>query len=130
MRRTVLVVDDEPMVTATIRRMLEPEGWDVLAAGDGIGALDLLATLTVPPHLVITDMRMPGMGGMELARRLHAQNPGLPILCISGYPDEPMPEFCDALAKPFNSEDLIAKANTLVRRQAMPVEDVERQRLE
>ncbi|MBA3659790.1 MAG: response regulator [Gemmatimonadales bacterium] len=84
---TVLVVDDEPAVRAIAARSLEHAGFHVLQAPDGTDALELV-NRHGPPHLVLTDLMMPGIGGAELARRLRERWPALPILFMSGYSAE------------------------------------------
>jgi PAS domain S-box-containing protein len=84
---TVLVVDDEPAVRAIAARSLEHGGFHVLQAPDGADALELV-NRHGPPHLVLTDLMMPGIGGAELARRLRERWPDLPILFMSGYSAE------------------------------------------
>jgi CheY-like chemotaxis protein len=115
-RRVALVVDDEPVIHTMLRRALEPQGWAVYDAVDGVAALQLLATFEHPLDLLITDMRMPRMGGAELATHVHKMHPNVPILCISGYQDEERPAFCHALAKPFSPDDVLAKVAALTTR--------------
>ena len=84
---TVLVVDDDPGVREVAIRSLEDSGCHVLEAVDGAGALEVLGRRG-PPDLVLTDVLMRGMGGAELAGQLRARWPVLPILFMSGYPEE------------------------------------------
>ena len=81
---TVLVVDDEVAVRTIVRRSLQRSGFQCLEASDGASALALIARHG-PPHLVLTDLVMPGIGGIELARRLRELWPEQPILFMSGY---------------------------------------------
>jgi PAS domain S-box-containing protein len=81
---TVLLVEDEPAVRAIAARSLRRGGFRVHAASDGAAALELVERHGLP-DLVLTDLMMPGMGGAELARRLHERWPALPILFMSGY---------------------------------------------
>jgi CheY-like chemotaxis protein len=81
---TVLVVDDESAVRAIASRTLERGGFRVLEAASGPDALELL-TREGPPDLVLTDLSMPGFGGVELARRLRERWPALGILFMSGF---------------------------------------------
>jgi CheY-like chemotaxis protein len=122
---TVLVVDDELAMRALTRRMLEGEGYQVREAADGMGALEALAE-GLPVDVIVTDIRMPRMDGRELASRLVARSPRIPIVFMSGYDvylgplDLPGP----VLAKPFRSEQLTALVSQLlagqVRLPAMP----------
>jgi CheY-like chemotaxis protein len=83
-RATILLVEDEVALRAIAARSLERGGFRVLQAPGGIAALELMDQQE-PPDLVLTDLRMPGMGGAELARRLRERWPALPILFMSGY---------------------------------------------
>lgn len=84
---TLLVVEDEPAVRAVVVRSLEGGGFHVLQASDGAMALQVVDR-EGRPDLVLTDLMMPGIGGTELARRLKARWPDLPILYMSGYSEE------------------------------------------
>jgi two-component system cell cycle sensor histidine kinase/response regulator CckA len=84
---TVLVVEDEPMLRATIARSLERDGFRVLQATDGADAINLVNRYG-PPHIVLTDVLMPGISGAEMARRLRERWPTLPIIFMSGYSAE------------------------------------------
>jgi two-component system, cell cycle sensor histidine kinase and response regulator CckA len=81
---TILLVEDEPAVRAVAARSLEHAGFRVLQASGGAAALELMDGQE-QPDLVLTDMMMPGIGGVELARRLRERWPALPILFMSGY---------------------------------------------
>jgi two-component system, cell cycle sensor histidine kinase and response regulator CckA len=102
---TVLVVDDEPDVRESLRRSLERYGYRVFTASQCERALDLAEELKGELDVVVTDVVMPAMSGFELGRRLAAISPNLPVVYISGYPDEaileaplPAPAF---IPKPF-----------------------------
>ncbi|NIP77954.1 MAG: response regulator, partial [Gemmatimonadetes bacterium] len=81
---TVLVVEDEPAVRKLAVRILERDGYRVLAAENGARALEVLESHAGAIDLVVTDMVMPEMGGEELAWHLSRRRPGLPILFMSG----------------------------------------------
>lgn len=83
----MLVVDDEPAVRAIIARSLEEAGFRVLQAGEGADALGLVDRYG-PPQIVLTDLTMPGISGVALARRLKERWPALPIVFMSGYSAE------------------------------------------
>ena len=85
---TVLLVEDEDAVRRLMAQVLQQNGYRVLEAADGEEALLLFGAHEPAIGLVLTDMVMPRMGGHELARRIRARRPGLPIICISGYTDE------------------------------------------
>jgi PAS domain S-box-containing protein len=116
----VLVVEDEEAVRTMIGRLLESEGYQVLAAEDGEWALELIEHRSGPVDLVITDVAMPRMNGRELAVRLKASWPSLPVLFISGYTDDEMVRrgFIEPnspfLSKPFTPEVLAAKVRLLL----------------
>jgi CheY-like chemotaxis protein len=78
----VLVIDDQPDVRAVIRRMLAAAGHEVLEAGDGAAALGILAQH--PTDALISDLYMPGMDGLELARELRKLPSRPAIIAISG----------------------------------------------
>jgi CheY-like chemotaxis protein len=84
---SILVVDDEPGIRALVQRVLEPLGYDVLSAADGVEALSIVAGHKAPIHLLITDVVMPKMGGRELATKLTGLRADLPVIFLSGYPD-------------------------------------------
>jgi two-component system, cell cycle sensor histidine kinase and response regulator CckA len=84
---TVLVVDDEPMVRDSLRRMLHRLGYHVLLASEGEEALRVATNHIDEIALVVTDVLMPGMNGLELARELHKIAPRLKVVFVSGYTD-------------------------------------------
>ena len=87
---TVLVAEDEPMVRAMAVRVLEQAGYTVLAVESGEAALRVFAEQSERIRLVLTDVAMAGVDGLELGRRLAEIRPGLPVLYMSGHPvDEP-----------------------------------------
>lgn len=75
--KRLLVVDDEPHVARVLRVSLAKDGWTVEMARDGAEALRAIAA--TPPDVMITDIQMPGMGGEELCRELHASLPHRPF---------------------------------------------------
>jgi PAS domain S-box-containing protein len=85
---TILVVEDEEAVRDVIRRVLTAQGYTVLEAAEGAGALAALARHPTPIHLVLSDVVMPNMHGRELAERLRAAHPGTRVLFMSGYDDD------------------------------------------
>lgn len=104
----ILVVDDDPLVVASTAAMLEDAGHMVVEASSGQRALDVLR-LGTQVDVVVTDHAMPGMTGLELARRIHQGWPSLPVILVSGYTDLSasveirMPR----LAKPYKQQDLL-----------------------
>jgi two-component system cell cycle sensor histidine kinase/response regulator CckA len=85
---TIFVVEDDVAVRASVRRLLERHGYHVLEAPNGQQALAALAAPVPAIDLVISDMVMPEMSGLELRQRLRAARPGLPVLLMSGYSEE------------------------------------------
>src|SRR5437762_8015452 len=102
----LLVVDDEPSIVRALRRVFESGGYLVQAAQSGKEALTVADGTTV----AVLDVMMPGMNGLELARALRAQRPGLPLLFITGAPDlVKLEEFPGAvlIAKPWRVQALL-----------------------
>jgi CheY-like chemotaxis protein len=81
----VLVVDDEPEVRFVLTEFLESRGYDVRAAESGPQALAMVEE--VEPHVVLLDVTMPEMDGMETLKRLAALRPGLPIIMVTANAD-------------------------------------------
>jgi nitrogen-specific signal transduction histidine kinase len=114
----ILVVEDDELVRRLARRVLTRHGYTVYEAPDG----DLGEVLAAEhePDLVLTDMVMPKMGGGELAQRLRARFPRLPIVYMSGYVGHVMPQpdrltdGADFLQKPFTASGLLAAVRKLL----------------
>ena len=108
----VLVVDDDAGVRYTLREILESSGLDVDVACDGVEALERLQQ--TPAQLVVTDLRMPRMDGMELLRRLVAQNPAPRVVVITAHGSERQAVEAikagahDYFRKPFDNDELLA----------------------
>jgi two-component system KDP operon response regulator KdpE len=117
--RTILVVDDEPQIRDAVARSLRARGYEVVSASDGSDALDLAATRA--PALVIMDLNMPVMDGLEATRRIRAWS-SVPILVLS-VRDEEEDKIAaldlgadDYLTKPFGTGELLARVRALLRR--------------
>ncbi|MCG8590351.1 MAG: PAS domain S-box protein [Proteobacteria bacterium] len=112
---TILVVEDESAVRRLVRRLLESAGYRVLEAQDGVQALEVARAHPQSLDLVLSDLVMPHMGGLELARRLRKLDPELRILFLSGYPrDHGSAEWRDfqdtrVLQKPFSADVLLSE---------------------
>lgn len=107
----VLLVDDEPLVRRPIARHLQRAGWRTLEADSGDHALLLASAEREPPRLVVTDVLMPGMTGLELIQKLRERYPTLRALTMSGYHNEltlPSPTRPAHLKKPFSLPELDA----------------------
>src|SRR5688572_33451366 len=83
----VLVVRDEPVIRAYVARALTLAGMEVAVAATGREALRLVADGQIRPAVVVTDIEMPGMSGIELAARLLALRPAIRIVMMTGDPD-------------------------------------------
>ncbi len=108
---TVLLVEDERMLRDLVRAALATAGYEVLDASDGEAALTLLRTRREPVSLVLADVVMPRMSGVELAIWLRREAPDTGVLLMSGYADEPrvgpLPPDAHFLAKPFRRDGLL-----------------------
>ncbi|MDR5817308.1 response regulator [Caballeronia sp. LZ033] len=106
---TLVVVDDESLITDSLTFLLQDEGYTVHAAPNGKEALSLIAR--VRPALVVTDFMMPVMSGLELARALQKDGPAMPIILCSAVPHAIPPDevhrFAALLRKPCAPADLI-----------------------
>jgi DNA-binding response OmpR family regulator len=118
----VLVVDDDATVSDVVRRYLERAGFEVALAGDGFSALDAVAARR--PELVVLDLMLPGVGGLEVCRRLRSRDPDLPIVMLTALGEE-----SDRLAglelgaddyvtKPFSPRELVLRVQSVLRRAA------------
>ena len=106
---TVLVVDDHPGMRQLARMILEPKGYVVLSASNGVEALMVYASYHSRFDLVlVTDVNMPQMGGTELAARIHAMDPSKRVVLMTGSILEEVPEYCTMLTKPFQPDELTA----------------------
>jgi PAS domain S-box-containing protein len=104
--RILLVEDEDPLREATAR-LLRARGYDVLTAGDGIEALDVMDREDRPMDLVVTDVAMPRLRGDELAERLAVIAPEVPVLFVSGYDSGEAPQVGRLLPKPVAEQDLL-----------------------
>jgi DNA-binding NtrC family response regulator len=116
-RKRVLVVDDEEGMRITLAANLELEGYEVVEAGSGARALALVAEQ--PFSLVVTDIRMPGMNGVELLRQIRRIRPDLAVIMMTGFAVEDLVEegilegAYTVLEKPFSMEvvaEVVARA--------------------
>ncbi len=125
-QRLVLVVDDDPAITKLLRRMLEADGHSVVVAADGQAALERVAERR--PDLVVLDLDMPGVGGLEVCRRLKSdpETRLLPVLVLSGTGkafgarlrawELGADEF---LTKPFQNVEFAARCRSLLRQKEL-----------
>ena len=102
----ILVVEDEPFVRDLIRYILETAGYAVLTAADGEQALQVSRTFPTTIHLLVSDVLMPKLGGMELCEQILRERPALKVLLMSGTVVEQPREGVAFLRKPFRAEIL------------------------
>lgn len=120
MKAHLLVVDDDPRITELLRRILAYEGYSVAIAASGQDALS--RTLEHPPDLIVLDILLPGLDGLEVARRLREAGDTVPILMLTARDAvENRVEGLtvgadDYLVKPFAPEELVARVKALLRR--------------
>ncbi|QGN50371.1 response regulator transcription factor [Micromonospora sp. WMMD558] len=120
MTQRVLVVDDDRTVSDVVCRYLEHAGYDVTHVGDGVSALAAVAT--EPPHLVVLDLMLPGVDGLEVCRRLRARPDGVPIIMLTARGDEAdrilglQVGADDYLGKPFSPRELVLRVRSVLRR--------------
>jgi DNA-binding NtrC family response regulator len=105
-RLALLLVEDEPMLRQVVALTLKREDFDVLEAGDGMAGLEVLQS-GVPIDILLTDVRMPGLSGYELAEASLKIRPQLPVILMTGFTDEQVPAALTERAipmirKPFN----------------------------
>ena len=118
----MLVVDDDPTVSDVVRRYLEQDGCQVRLAADGPAALRAVATET--PDLVVLDLMLVGLDGLEVCRRLRAQLPDLPVVMLTALGEEADRVVGlevgadDYVTKPFSPRELVLRIRSVLRRAA------------
>jgi two-component system, OmpR family, KDP operon response regulator KdpE len=116
----VLVVDDEPPIRKLLRMGLSTQGYEILEASNGKASLDLLSQ---NPDLVILDLGLPDMQGLELLRMMRARNEAVPIVVLSSRGDEVGKVQAldlgadDYITKPFGMDELLARMRAALRHQ-------------
>ncbi len=122
-RARILVVDDEPQLTRVLRTGLTSRGYEVRAAADGLAGFE--AFNDWHPDLVITDLAMPNVDGLELCRRLRAVS-AVPIIVLSAKGEEKTKVAAldlgadDFVTKPFGIDELLARVRASLRRASTP----------
>jgi two-component system, OmpR family, KDP operon response regulator KdpE len=117
--RRILIVDDESQITRVLRTTLSSHGYDIRTANDGETALEIVKDW--PPDMVVTDLAMPGMDGLELCRRLR-ETTQIPIIVLSVRGEERTKVKAldagadDYVTKPFGMEELLARVRANLRR--------------
>ena len=118
--RRILIVDDEPHIVDVVEYMLREQGFDILTAADGETALQRCTDS--PPDLVILDLGLPGLPGLDLLRRLRAERPGLPAIILTARGEEIDRVLGlelgadDYVTKPFSARELAARVRAVLRR--------------
>ncbi len=116
-RETILLVEDEPAVRQLFLLALTRAGYRVYEARNGQEALKMFDQHGDSIDLLLTDLRMPYMGGAELAQHLRARRKSLKLIAISGYAGTAEDELnADFLSKPFSRDDLLAKVREVLDR--------------
>ena len=122
-KRNILVVDDEAIIREGLRRILENEAFEVETFGAGRPAIERMQDEDF--SLVITDLKMPGMSGLEVLKSIKILQPEVPVIIITGYSTvdtavETMKSGAvDYLAKPFTPEQIIEKVNKALEQKAV-----------
>jgi DNA-binding response OmpR family regulator len=126
-RQTVLLVDDEEFLRRMLARVLGEAGFDVVEAENGAAALRAAHTVDGSLTLVVTDIHMPLMNGIEFAREFRPLHPDVPVLFITGRdpaePDDPAYFNSHLLRKPFRSEAFIASVDRLLQERTESVRE-------
>jgi len=119
---TVLLVEDDPAIAGPLSRALQREGYRVLPVQTGVGAVSAFAVHGADITLVILDLGLPDLDGLEVCRRIRATGKDVPVLMLTARTDEA--DFVvgldagadDYVAKPFRMAELLARARALQRR--------------
>ena len=118
-KRRILIVDDDATVREILSRYLVREGYDVDRAGDGEAALE--RAQTHPPDLILLDLMLPGIGGLEVCRRVR-RSTGVPIIMLTARGEENERVFGlrlgadDYVVKPFSPREVTARVTSVLRR--------------
>ena len=131
---TVVLAEDDAAIAEPLSRALQREGYDVEVVSDGLGALDRVTR--DPADLLVLDLGLPGMDGLEVCRRVRAARSDLPVLMLTARTDEV--DFVvgldagadDYVSKPFRLAELLARVRALLRRRTQDVVEVGGLRME
>jgi two-component system OmpR family response regulator len=123
----VLVVDDEPVLAEMVSMALRYEGWNIATAGDGAAALE--SARSQRPDVVVLDVMLPDMSGLDVLRKLREENPQLPVLLLTAK-DAVEDRIAgltaggdDYVTKPFSLEEVVLRLRALLRRTGVTTED-------
>lgn len=116
--RTVLVVDDEPMILHLVGWILRRNGYEVLEASDGEAGLERFEA-NDDIALVLSDVVMPKLDGLDMVRELRQRKPAVPVVFMSGYTGHERPALEDEdlrrlLSKPFTPAELVARVQQIL----------------
>src|SRR5262244_1008875 len=120
MKTRILIVEDEPAMVAGLRDNFEYEGYEVISAPDGVAGLE--RALADHPDLVVLDVMMPRMSGLDVCKQLKAKRPGLPIIMLTARGQEIDKVVGlelgadDYVTKPFSIRELMARVKAVLRR--------------
>lgn len=125
----ILIVEDEPAMVEGLRDNFEYEGYEVISAGDGVTGLE--RALADKPELVVLDVMMPRMSGLDVCKQLKTKRPGLPIIMLTARGQEIDKVVGlelgadDYVTKPFSIRELMARVKAVLRRASpQPMSDV------
>jgi DNA-binding response OmpR family regulator len=119
-RGSILVVDDEPTIGEVVSRYLERAGYEARVAEDGLAALEAVAER--PPDLIVLDLMLPGLDGLEVMRRVRAEDRSSAIILLTAKGDESdrivglRLGADDYVVKPFSPAELVARVDAVLRR--------------
>jgi DNA-binding response OmpR family regulator len=126
----ILIVEDEPNMVAGLRDNFEFEGYDVITAPDGVAGLE--RALTEDPDLVILDVMMPRMSGLDVCKQLKTKRPSVPIIMLTARGQEVDKVVGlelgadDYVTKPFSIRELLARVKAVLRRSATAPKEQEK----
>ncbi len=114
---TIFIADDNPILLQGLDRALTASGYAVETAGDGAAVLELLTRSALPPDLLLLDVMMPKLSGLDVLKRLQADArwAGLPVMLVTAATDEALPAQAleggavDVLIKPFRLHELLER---------------------
>ncbi len=122
MEKSILIIDDDSMITRTMRDLLSREGYNTRTSGDGYEALDEIFGNTAF-DLIVCDLRLPGMDGIETVRKIRqylkdTSKPDIPVIFITGYTESELYTQAQQLgrvfAKPFDTADFLSSVEEYI----------------
>ncbi len=122
----ILVSEDEPLIRSFVERALQCFGYVVLAAGDGMQALQLAEAHVGPVHILLTDLKMPEVNGVALAKQLRQRRPDVRVILMSGNFGR-VPNQRDGwtfLQKPFAPGALLETVHSVLAKDVRPLAEV------